>query len=85
MSRIFPLKGKMRETLMSQAKLLYDIRYSEYYANVVWAQMLSFVFLGMTVGVIMAGAANSVLFLVFGIVASFVFGYYFINHISKTK
>ena len=43
--KIFPLKDKMREALIGQAKLLYDPKYAEYYASIVWAQFLAFVHL----------------------------------------
>ena len=80
--RIIPLKGKLRDKLIGQAKLLYDPRYSEYYANVVWAQTLAFVYLALTVGVLLGGFANSILLALFGVVAAVVFGYYFMNHMT---
>lgn len=81
--KMLTLKGKTREKLIGQAKLLYDPRYAEYYANVAWAQMLSFVHLGITLGFLFAGLVNSVLFLLFGLVIAGVFGFYFLNHMSE--
>ena len=48
--KLFALKGKMRETLIGQAKLLEDPRYAEYYAGIVWAQLLTFLHLGLAGG-----------------------------------
>lgn len=79
---VLALKGKLREKMIGQAKLLYDPRYAEYYANVVWAQMISFVHLALTVCALLAGLADSVIFLVFGVVAAVVFGYYFLNRMA---
>ena len=81
-SNMFALKGKQREKMVGQAKLLYDPRYAEYYANVIWAQMISFIHLGLTVCTLFAGLANSAIFLVFGIVVAVVFGYYFLNRMT---
>lgn len=81
--QFIPLKGKIREKLIGQAKLLYDPRYAEYYANVVWAQMLSFVHLGLVVGFLLGGLGDSVIFVLFGVVIAVVFGYYFLNHMSE--
>ena len=82
LSRVFSLKGKIRDNLISQAKLLYDPRYAEYYANLVWAQTLSFIVLGVAMGFILAGALNSILFLIFGIVVAGIFGYFFLNNMA---
>lgn len=76
------LKGKIREKLIGQAKLLYDSQYAEYYANVVWAQFLSFTHLSLTVGALLAGIMNSGLMLLIGVAVAAVFGYYFLNHMN---
>lgn len=81
-NKLFALKGKQREKMIGQAKLLYDPRYAEYYASVIWAQMISFAHLALTVCTLLAGLANSVIFLFFGIVAAVVFGYYFLNRMN---
>lgn len=79
---VLSLKGKNREKMVGQAKLLYDSRFAEYYSNVVWAQMLSFVHLSLTVGFLLAGAFDAVLMLLIGVAMAVVFGYYFLNHMN---
>lgn len=76
------LKGKTREKLVGQAKLLYDARFAEYYASVVWAQFLSFVHLSILLGFLLAGVLDSGLMLIVGLVMAVVFGFYFINRMN---
>ena len=77
--KIFALKGRTREMLVGQAKLLYDPKYAEYYASIAWAQLLSFVHLCLTFGFLLAGMLDSVLMLVIGIASAVAFGFYFLN------
>jgi tight adherence protein C len=77
------LKGKMQETLVGQAKLLHDSKYAEYYANVAWAQFLSFTHLSLTLGFLLAGIMNSGLMLLIGVAVAIVFGYYFLNRMNS--
>lgn len=79
---IFALKGKAREKLIGQAKLLYESKYAEYYASVVWAQLLSFVHLCIAIGFLLAGVTNSGLMLLVGLVMAGVFGFYFLNRMN---
>lgn len=79
---VFALKGKMREKLIGQAKLLYENKYAEYYANVVWAQFLSFVHLSIAVGFLLAGVTNSAFMLIMGGAMAGVFGYYSLNRMN---
>lgn len=76
------LKGKAREKLVGQAKLLYDPKYAEYYAHVAWAQALSFILLGLTFGFIMAGLMDSALMLVIGLAIAGLFGWFFLNRMN---
>lgn len=76
------LNGKIRKELVGQAMLVYDPKFAEYYANVVWAQMLSFLYISITAGLLLAGAMNSGLMLLIGIVVGVVFGVYFINRMN---
>ena len=76
------LKGKTREKLVGQAKLLYDARFAEYYASVVWAQFLSFIHLSILLGFLLAGVLDSGLMLIVGLVMAVVFGFYFINRMN---
>lgn len=79
---VFSLKGKMRETLISQAKLIYDPKYAEYYATVTWAQMITFIHLGLALGLVLAGLLNHILMLLIGLVIAGVFGFAAINRMS---
>lgn len=80
--KLFALKGKIREKLVGQAKLLYDPRYAEYYASVLWSAMITFIHLSLAVGFILAGAMNSGFMLVFGIACAGLFGFYFANRMN---
>ncbi len=80
--KLFALKGKFREKLIGQAKLLYDPKFAEYYANLVWAQFLTFIHLSLTVGFLLAAIMDSVLMLLIGLVMAGVFGFYFINRMN---
>ena len=80
--KLFSLKGKIREKLIGQAKLLYDPKFAEYYASVVWAQFLSFVHLCLTLGFLLAGVFDSALMLMIGLATAIVFGFYFINRMT---
>ena len=81
-SKLLALKGKIREKLIGQAKLLYDAKYAEYYASLVWAQAITFIHLCLTVGLLLAGAFNSALMLIIGLAMAGVFGFYFINRMN---
>lgn len=81
-SAMFSLKGKMREKLLGQAKLLYEVKYAEYYANVVWAQFLSFVHMCIAAGLLLAGIMNSTFMLIVGVCVAVVFGFYFLNRMN---
>lgn len=79
---VLSLRGKIREKLMGQAKLLYDPKFSEYYASVVWAQFLTAIHFGLTLGFLLAGVTDSLLFLVIGAGIAGFLGFYFINRMN---
>ena len=84
----FVLKGKTREKLIGQAKLLYDYKYAEYYANVVWAQTLSVIHLFLTLAFLLAGIMNSTFIFILMLAATVIFAYYFLdrmNSLLKTR
>ncbi len=81
--KLLALKGKTKDTLISQAKLLYDARYAEYYASLVWAQTITFTQLGLTVGFLLAGLLNSGLMVIIGFVIAGVFGWFAINQMKE--
>lgn len=76
------LKGKIREKLIEQAKLLYGYQYAEYYANVVWAQTLSFVHLCIAAGLLAAGLMNSALMLLIGLSIAVFMAFTFLNNMN---
>lgn len=80
---LFSLKGKIRENLVGQAKLLYDYRYAEYYATITWAQFITFIHVGITFGLLLAGFTNSGLMLLIGVIFGGVFGYYFLTKMGE--
>lgn len=76
----FRLRGKFGESLRTDTTLHYSRQYSEFYARIIWAQMLSFAHFCMAVFLVMAGFASgsmSGFFLVVGIVLSVLAMYYF--------
>lgn len=77
------LKGSRREKMIEQAKLLYDVRYAEYYANIAWAQFLTFVHICLIFGLLMASLFESVLMLVIGVAMAVVFGGYFLKRMEQ--
>lgn len=84
MGRLFALRGKTREKLVGQAKMLYDPKYAEYYARVRYAQTLSFVHLCLTAGFLAAGALDSGLMLIIGVAVAVVFGVFFAGRMGDT-
>ena len=53
--KLFKLKGKTSSSLKTEASLLYEPQYAEYYANVVWAQTLTLVHFFLTMTFLCAG------------------------------
>lgn len=78
------LRGKMREKLVGQAKILYGPKYAEYYANVVWAQTLSFFHICVAGGLLLAGFMNSAFMLILGLGVAAFFTYTFLNNMNDT-
>lgn len=75
----FNLKGNLYIKLTSQSKMLYEPTYTEYYAKLTWAQVITFVYLSLTMGFTLAGLLDAVFLAVVGILAAGVFGYYFMT------
>ena len=75
-TKLLGLKGKIKDTLMGQAKLLYDPKFAEYYASVTWAQVITFVYLSIAVGFILAGVLNSAFMLLVGFGIGGFLGFY---------
>lgn len=81
-TKLFALKGKMREKLIGQAKLLYDVKYAEYYASLAWAQAITFIHLSLTIGWLLAGVFNSALMMIIGLATAGIFGFYSVNRMN---
>lgn len=79
---LFAMKGKFKDRLLENAKLLYGANYAEYYASVVWAQALSFSLLCLTAGFLLAGASGSALMLMIGVLIGGVFDGYFLTRMN---
>ena len=69
--------------MVNQAKLLYDPQYAEYYATVVWAQVISVVHLSLCAGFVLAGAFDFPFFILVGILCAAVFGFYFFTKMKE--
>lgn len=82
--KLFSLKGSVYMKLTNQAKMLYEPMYVEFYAQTVWAQTLTFVFLPTVLGFVLAGLLGSALFVLIGLLIAAVFGFFFFNSM-KTK
>lgn len=82
--KIFSLKGKQKEIMVSQAKMLHEPHFAEFYANLTWAQSITFIYLFSCIAFWFAGAmdSGSIMILIIGLGASFFVGYYWLN---KTK
>lgn len=81
--KILNLKGKTRKVLISQAKLLFDPQYAEYYANVVWAQVISMTHLCICIGFVLSGAFDFLFLALVGVICAFVFGYFFLTKMKE--
>lgn len=81
--KLLKLRGKPREMLMSQAKLLYDPQYAEYYATVAWTQAIGLVHVLVCAGAVLAGAFNFPFFMFVGVLFGAVLGYYLIGRMKE--
>lgn len=77
------LQGTMREKLVSEAKLLYDPKYADYYANVTWAQSITIVHFTLCVAIIAGAIMDSAFIAIAGVGVAGFFGYYFVNSQSE--
>lgn len=81
---ILKMKGKLADNLRKSSGLIYEKKYSEYYAQIIWAQIISFVLFVLAVFFNLAGfmsdAMSSIVFAGMGIVVAVVIGYYFYNY-----
>jgi len=83
--KLFSLKRKLKEDLVSHAKLLYVPRFAEFYANLAWAQALTFVHLFLCISFWFAAMmdSGSLFIFVIGLAFSFYVGYYWLSKIKN--
>lgn len=82
-NKLFHLRGKIRHMLVKQSELLFDPQYAEYYATVVWAQVLSIVHFCLCIGFVLSGALNFPFFFLIGVLCAGVFGFYFLTRMQE--
>lgn len=82
--KLFSLRGKNKDQLLSNVNMLHGQHYAEFYANLIWAQALTFSHLFLCVTFWLAAMIDSAStgILVVGLAASFFVGYYWLR---KTK
>lgn len=76
------LRGDMADQLRNSSSLYYSKNYSEYYSRIIWAQVLSFGHLCLSVFFVAAGfstGAFSNFLIIVGIVFCIISGYYFLT------
>ncbi len=81
--KLLKFDGKIRDTLIAQAKLLYDPQYAEYYATLVWAQTITFVHIFLAFGFLLAGLADFMFLLLALAIFAVVFGYAFLTRMKE--
>lgn len=82
-TKLLGLKGNIRKSLISQAKLLFHPQYAEYYATVTWAQVISIAHLCLCVGFVLSGVFDFLFLGLVGFICAVVFGYFFITKMKE--
>lgn len=80
---LFRLRGKIGEKIRKDSTLIYGSKYGEYYAHIIWAQILSFMLFSIAILFLLAGVVGESMMSMYalgGIVVPILFGYYFYNH-----
>ena len=81
-TKIGKLKGKIETDLKNNTTLYYSENYSTFYAQINWAQVLSFVHLILAIAFLLAGGAlgsTSLFYLAVGVFFAVFTGYYFLT------
>lgn len=84
-TEIGKLKGKIGDSLRRSTNLYYSARFGEFYARMIWAQILSFSHLFLTIGFLGAGFGSgevSLFFVIVGVFLTAVTVYYFFTYTS---
>lgn len=82
-SKLFSLRGRLKLTLIKQARLLYDPNYAEFYAVTAWAQIMTFAHLFLCAGFILAGAMDFAVPAFAAVIFAAVISYYFFSAMGK--
>lgn len=84
--KLFKLQGKRAADLYTQASLLYEPQYAEYYANVTWAQTITLVHLFIAITFLMAGILYdaAVFMFIAGIFMSVLIAAYCLENMKNT-
>lgn len=80
---IFKLRGRIGEKIRKDSTLIYGYKYSEYYARIIWAQILSFIVFSIAVFFLLAGIMDEetrTMYALGGVIVPILLGYYFYNH-----
>lgn len=81
---MFSLRGRIKEELKKQSSLIYGTVYCDYYANVAWAQFLSFVSLLLAAAFIYGAWQNSAKAFLIGLFFAAVGGVYSLTNMKNT-
>lgn len=82
---LLKLKGQVGEKIRKDSTLIYGHKYGEYYARIIWAQILSFVLFSIAIFFLLAGVMGEEtrsVFVLGGVIVPVLFGYYFYNHMA---
>lgn len=84
--KLFRLRGAIGNKIRKDTALVYSKQYSEFYARIIWAQILSFVLLALAIFLVLAGCFSdsmSGFYSLVGVVVAAIFGYYFFIHTGE--
>ena len=83
--KLFKLKGKIGDDLRNTASLYYSRQYSEFYARIIWAQVLSFSLMCLSLFFVLAGLIDSMslFFAGLAVICALLAGYYFLTYIKS--
>ncbi len=82
-NKTFKIPAKIYEKFYSESSILYEPKYAEYYARLTWAQLLTFVHLGLVLGFTLSVVLNSKFMLFLGFALSGFCAYYFYSYMQN--
>lgn len=80
------LQGNIGDKLRKDTMLIYSKKYSEFYARIIWAQVVSFSWLIVSIAFLVSGLLSgnmSLFYAVVGIVLAAIFSIYFLNNTKE--